>query len=310
LYVRVERSRPAVVFQTRWERTLCARHASFRPTLFSDKPIRWEPGHRDSGCPGHPREEMARLPGDHRGRDGFRLACCRPGAHFRLRSYTPAAKVVFSGTRAGRGLRARQARPPESGGAVTIIREELEIGCLPVEIHVAANPHPRGVVITTEPAAFRRRSWTTCGTWQARCRSAPAPILPDFPCQVVSTGIPTLIVPLRSLESVRDIIPQIPGLIRCVPTRCPSALLAFSFETLKQDVLASRPAGLPRCWAWTKTRPPAAATARWAPTWCGIRPQVTGRSTESSANRATKSARPSAIRRGDRLVHQHDEGCG
>jgi trans-2,3-dihydro-3-hydroxyanthranilate isomerase len=167
------------------------------------------------------------------GETAFVLPTDNPSAHFRLQCYTPATKVTFSGHTAlgaayvlGKLGRLNLVEP------VTLICEEFEIGCLPVELHVAES-HISRVAITENPPVLGDILDDLWDLASALSLSTQA-ISSDLPCQVMSTGLPTLIVPIRSLESLRDIIPQVPGLNAVCHALGAQCVLAFTFETLNK----------------------------------------------------------------------------
>jgi trans-2,3-dihydro-3-hydroxyanthranilate isomerase len=201
----------------------------FSDSPFGGNPVIVIPDAHD--IPEEQRQQIAR--GMSVGETAFVLPTDNPNALFRLQCYTPATKVAFSGHTAlgaayvlGKLGRLNLVEP------ITSIYEELEIGCLPVALHVAGGRIPR-VVITQSPPVFGDvldDLWDLAGALSL----STGAISPDLPCQVVSTGLPTLIVPIRSLESLRDIIPQVPGLNAVCHAIGVQCVLAFTFETLNK----------------------------------------------------------------------------
>ena len=120
-------------------------------------------------------------------------------ADFKVRYFTPRHELPFAGhptiatafTLAQEGL--VQLQQP-----VTRIHLEFKVGVLPVEITAAAAGGPERVIMTQRPPVFGA---TFAAADVAACfRLQPSDLRPDCPPQVVSTGVPFLLVPAASLE--------------------------------------------------------------------------------------------------------------
>jgi len=157
-----------------------------------------------------------------------------PDADFRVRIFTPAAELPFAGhpvvgthwvlAHLGRvGLR----RP------VTRVRFELGVGVLPAELHVVGDRVER-VVMTQDRPEFGA-TLVDVDDLTAGLGLAPEAILETgLPVQVVSTGVPQMMVPVRSLAEVQSLgasrldVPALNRACRCVGTEC---VMVFALET-------------------------------------------------------------------------------
>lgn len=121
-------------------------------------------------------------------------------ANFRVRYFTPRAEIPFAGhpTIATVFLLADDGRIPLEE-PVTHVRLEFPIGVLPAEVEVR-NGVPRRVVMTqrrpTFGAVFPAEEVAPCLGLEA------GSLRDDCPSQVVDTGVPFLLVPLRDLDAL------------------------------------------------------------------------------------------------------------
>jgi trans-2,3-dihydro-3-hydroxyanthranilate isomerase len=126
------------------------------------------------------------------------------GADFRARYFTPRRELPFAGhptiatafTLAEEGL-------VKLAGPVTPLHLELGIGVIPVEIHARDGKTPDRVVMTQQKPVFGP-TFTAAET--ASCFSLEvSDLLADPAPQVVSTGVPFLIVPVRNAATLRQV---------------------------------------------------------------------------------------------------------
>jgi trans-2,3-dihydro-3-hydroxyanthranilate isomerase len=122
-------------------------------------------------------------------------------ADFRVAYFTPRQRIPFAGhpTLATAFLLALEGaiRPP--GPAV--VKFQFDIGVLPVEVHFAADGHPQQAVMTQAAPVFSAR--IPAGEVAPGLGLAEADLLPAPSPQVVSTGVPFLMVPVRDLEILK-----------------------------------------------------------------------------------------------------------
>jgi trans-2,3-dihydro-3-hydroxyanthranilate isomerase len=123
-------------------------------------------------------------------------------ADFRVRYFSPRAEIPFAGhpTIATVFLLAQEGRFPLRDGT-TRIQLEFQIGVLPVEVRFKAEGIPEEVVMTQQAPFFGARLEREA---VAPCLGlSPEDIRADTPVQVVSTGVPFLIVPAVDLAVLK-----------------------------------------------------------------------------------------------------------
>jgi trans-2,3-dihydro-3-hydroxyanthranilate isomerase len=156
------------------------------------------------------------------------------GADFRVRIFTPAAELPFAGhpvvgthwVLAHLGRVALQE-------PVTQVHFELGVGVLPADLHVAGGQVERVVMTQSRP--------TFCAVLEDVAELAEGLGLPPdaitgtgWPVQVVSTGVPQMMVPIRSLDQVQALdasrlnVAALSRVCRAAGTEC---VMVFTFET-------------------------------------------------------------------------------
>ncbi len=165
------------------------------------------------------------------GETAFVTRATVPDADVRVCCYTPTTRVPFSGHQAlGVAYVCGAAGTVPLRSPLTRIRLQTDIGVLPVDLEVEDGEVMR-VVMTEQRLAFGA---LVEDIWEvARALTVePEAIGARLPCQVVSTGLPALMVPLRTLAALQGIIPQrarVMDLCSEVGAQC---VLAFSRETM------------------------------------------------------------------------------
>jgi trans-2,3-dihydro-3-hydroxyanthranilate isomerase len=133
-------------------------------------------------------------------------------ADFRARYFTPRRELPF----AGHPTIATAFALAEEGlvklaGPVTPLRLELGIGVIPVEIHSRDRKTPDRVVMTQQKPVFGQ---IFTATETASCLSLDiSDLLTDPAPQVVSTGVPFLIVPARDVAALQKVQMQRDALV-------------------------------------------------------------------------------------------------
>ncbi|GBD23294.1 putative isomerase YddE [bacterium HR29] len=127
-------------------------------------------------------------------------------ADFRVRFFTPTKEIPLAGhpTIATMHALAEEGRIDLTPGRARVV-QELSIGILPVDIERRDDGAVR-VVMTQNPPEFGRRLDRT--VYAQALGISPDDILPDVPVQVVSTGTPQAMVPVRSLDVLRRLRPD------------------------------------------------------------------------------------------------------
>jgi trans-2,3-dihydro-3-hydroxyanthranilate isomerase len=120
---------------------------------------------------------------------------------------------------------------------LTRVLQECNLGLFPVEIHtrngaiervVMSQPSPQFLDVIDEPEALFSiaRSLGITKALIAETR---------FPVQVVSTGLPVIIVPVRTLTAVRSIVPDVAAIADLSQRYGANGMMAFSTMTVEQS---------------------------------------------------------------------------
>lgn len=127
-------------------------------------------------------------------------------ADFAVRFFTPTKEIPLAGhpTIATMHALVEEGRIDLEGGRARVT-QELSIGLLPAEIEALPDGGVK-VFMTQNPPEFGRRLDRT--VYAQALGISPDDILPDVPVQVVSTGTPQAMVPVRSLEVLRRLRPD------------------------------------------------------------------------------------------------------
>jgi len=122
-------------------------------------------------------------------------------ADFRVAYFTTRQRIPFAGhpTIATAFLLALEGaiRP----GRPAVVKFQFDIGVLPVEVHFTVDGRPEHAVMTQATPVFSSLHEAAA---VAPCLGlAETDLLPGLPAQVVSTGVPFLMVPARDLDVLR-----------------------------------------------------------------------------------------------------------
>lgn len=131
-------------------------------------------------------------------------------ADFRVRFFTPGKEIPLAGhpTIATMHTLVEEGRIDLAGGEAHVV-QELSIGVLPVDI-VREDDGDVRVVMTQAKPEFGRR--LDRNLFAQALGIKPADMLQDVPVQVVSTGTPQAMVPVKSLEVLKRLKPDFPHL--------------------------------------------------------------------------------------------------
>ena len=161
-----------------------------------------------------------------------------PAAVVKMRIFTPTQEIPFAGhpvigTFFVLGSLGRLAlREP-----VTRVLQECNLGLFPVDIHthdgviervVMAQPTPQFLDVIEEPEALFAIA-------RALGISKSAITETRFPVQVVSTGLPVIIVPVRTLTAVRSIVPDVAAIAELSQQYGANGMMVFSTMTVEQS---------------------------------------------------------------------------
>jgi trans-2,3-dihydro-3-hydroxyanthranilate isomerase len=159
-----------------------------------------------------------------------------PAASARLRIFTPTQEIPFAGhpvlgTFYVLGKLGRfPLREP-----VTRICYESNIGTFPVELHVHHGDIRRVVMSQPKPQFLGRVEAIKDLFDLARCLGLPKNQITGmaFPIEVVSTGLPVMIVPVRSLTAVRSIMPDVTAIKDLCERYGANGIMVFTTVTVE-----------------------------------------------------------------------------
>ena len=154
-------------------------------------------------------------------------------ADFRVCYFTPQHRVPFAGhpTIATGYLLADDGRIKPGDPAV--VRFEFDIGPLPVEVRFSGSGKPERVVMTQpEPVYGQEVDIEEAGT----CFDLePKALMQGLPAQVISTGVPFLIVPVRDLGVLKRVEMNRPRLRELLKSCGAAAAFLFCLEGFDEE---------------------------------------------------------------------------
>jgi len=203
--------------------------------VFTDRPFGGNPLAVFPDAEGLTTEEMQNLAREmNLSETTFVLPAQAPGADFKVRIFTPVTELPFAGhpVVGTHWVLAHLGRVPLHE-PVTQVRFELGVGLLPADLHVAKGRVERVVMTQARPtfhAVLEDVSDLATGLGLAPEAISGA----GWPVQVVSTGLPQMMVPVRSLAEVRSLDAgqlDLAALNRACHAVDTKDVLVFTFET-------------------------------------------------------------------------------
>ena len=166
----------------------------------------------------------------------FVFPASNPEAHYRNRIFTPRGEIPFAGhpSLGTAYVAALEGLVPKPEGA-SVVYQELEIGVLPLELLVEGGTVVKVVMTQGEPILGRRLQGFEALARALGVRPRDIGVKGLGP-QLASTGIPSLQVPLRSLELVRGLDPDMKLLGKVLDRLGPHTVCyAFALEAEAKD---------------------------------------------------------------------------
>jgi trans-2,3-dihydro-3-hydroxyanthranilate isomerase len=203
--------------------------------VFTDRPFGGNPLAVFPEAVGLTTEEMQRLAREmNLSETTFVLPPKAPGADFKVRIFTPAAELPFAGHPVvGTHWVLAHLGRVDLREPVTQVRFELGVGVLPADLHVTGDRVER-VVMTQDRPTFHAVLEDLTDLAKGLGLAPEAITETGLPVQVVSTGVPQMMVPIRSLAEVQSLdaaqlnVAALSRACRAVGTQC---VLVFTFET-------------------------------------------------------------------------------
>jgi len=133
----------------------------------------------------------------------FLLKPTTPDADYRVRIFTPMSELPFAGHPTVAAAHSVLARYPDQADA-TLLRQECGIGIVPVEV-IRTGPN---TLLRMTQAAPSYRSTELSRATMAKMLGCQEADLADTPFEVVSTGVPWLIVQLANMAAISALSPD------------------------------------------------------------------------------------------------------
>ena len=159
-----------------------------------------------------------------------------PVASAKLRIFTPSQEIPFAGHPVlGTFFVLGMIKQLPLQEPVTYVMFECNIGVFPVEIHVRSGEIERVTMSQPKPEFLE-----TVGAMQdlyeiSRALGLNKSMIVEtrLAPEVVSTGLPVLIVPVRSLTAVKSVIPNVSGILEICGNHGANGILVFSSMTVE-----------------------------------------------------------------------------
>lgn len=135
----------------------------------------------------------------------FLLKPTTTDADYRVRIFTPVSELPFAGHPTIAAAHAVLAHMPRLAPA-SLLRQECGIGIVPVEVLPAANG---GQLLTMTQATPQYRDAGLPAHTLAGMLGCAESVLAGSPCEVVSTGVPWLIVELADVTAISSLQPDL-----------------------------------------------------------------------------------------------------
>lgn len=166
----------------------------------------------------------------------FVLPPTDPAAVVRLRIFTPTQEIPFAGHPVvGTFFVLAQLGLVATPEPVTRVVQECNIGLFPVELHVRDGQVFRVVMTQPEPQFLEKIEATEDLYKVAAALGIAKHTITDakWPLEVVSTGLPVLIVPVRTLTAVRSINPDPSAIVDLCGRFGANGIMAFTTVTVE-----------------------------------------------------------------------------
>ncbi len=159
-----------------------------------------------------------------------------PAAVARLRIFTPTQEIPFAGhpILGTFYVLAHLKRIPVQDG-ITRVTQECNIGLFPIEVHADHGSVVRVVMAQPKPEFLEPIEAIDELYLIAAALGIPKHMITDakWPLQVVSTGLPVMIVPVRTLTAARSITPDASAIIKVCERLGANGIMVFTTVTVE-----------------------------------------------------------------------------
>jgi trans-2,3-dihydro-3-hydroxyanthranilate isomerase len=207
--------------------------------VFTDRPFGGNPLAVFPDAEGLTSEDMQRLAREmNLSESTFVLPPQASGADFKVRIFTPTAEMPFAGHPVvGTHWALAHLGRVDLREPVTQVCFELGVGVLPADLYVSGGEVER-VVMTQDRPAFLTVLEDPTDLAEGLGLAAEAIIQTGLPVQIVSTGVPQMMVPVRSLAEVQALggdklnVSALNRVCDALGTKC---VMVFAFETERPE---------------------------------------------------------------------------
>lgn len=159
-----------------------------------------------------------------------------PAASARLRIFTPTQEIPFAGhpVLGTFYVLAQLGRITMQEGMTRVV-QECNLGLFPIELHQELGRVARVVMSQPKPEFLEPLDGLDDVYLVGGALGLPKHVIADmrWPLQVVSTGLPVLIVPVRTLTAVRSIQPDASAIIKVCERFGANGILVFTTVTVE-----------------------------------------------------------------------------
>ena len=159
-----------------------------------------------------------------------------PAAAARLRIFTPTQEIPFAGHPVlGTFYVLAHLKRISVQEGITRVTQECNIGLFPIEVHSEHGSVVRVVMAQPKPELLEPVTAIDELYLIAGALGIPKHVIADakWPLQVVSTGLPVLIVPVRTLTAARSITPDASAIIKVCERFGANGIMVFTTVTVE-----------------------------------------------------------------------------
>jgi trans-2,3-dihydro-3-hydroxyanthranilate isomerase len=159
-----------------------------------------------------------------------------PAAAARLRIFTPTQEIPFAGHPVlGTFYVLAHLKRISIQDGITRVMQECNIGLYPIEVHADQGSVVRVVMAQPKPEFLDPIGAIDELYLIAAALGIPKHVIAEakWPLQVVSTGLPVLIVPVRTLTAVRSITPDASAIIKICERCGANGIMVFTTVTVE-----------------------------------------------------------------------------
>ncbi len=203
---------------------------------FTDKPLEGNPAGIVFGANGLSKEDMLKIACElNISETVFILNPTSSKANFKLKFYTPTSEVDLCGhaTIAASYFLIKEGKV-KIIEPITIIKFETNVGIIPVEVYVEKG-EPKIIYMTQARPEVKDVNINVEDIAEALRVNVSEILDTNLPIQVASTGLPFLIIPVRSLKTLLNLRPNLLKIYELSEKLKVAGFHIFTFETINKE---------------------------------------------------------------------------